>query len=151
MIERSNSIDIIKIFLDAENRRDWSVWSSYVHSNIEHEVIGNEKVIKGKDDYIANMKKIYSELADWHFDILNIFGDDRVVIVEFDGKGHFTGIHKNKKYNEIPIHIRAVCVFTLEDGKIRKIREFWDPVGYEKQLKNRIHTKKAIRSRKLDV
>ena len=87
------------------------------------------------------MKRIYSELYDWHFDILNIFGDDHVVMVEFDGKGHFTGTHKNKEYNQIPIHIQAVCVFTLEDGKIRKIREFWDPVGYENPLKNSISAK----------
>ncbi len=130
----SNSTEIIKAFLQAENKRDWDTWSSYVHPDIEHEVVGNEKVVRGKDAYISNMKKIYSELYDWHFDILNIFGDNYTVIVEFDGRGHFTGIHENREYTKVPIHIKAVCIFTLEDGKIRKIREFWDPIGYNRQL-----------------
>ena len=135
MNQISNSTSIIKAFLAAENKRDWETWSSYIHSDIEHEVVGNENFIKGKEAYSAKMKKIYSELSDWHFDILNILGHENIVIVEFDGKGHFTGVHENKKYSQVPIHIKAVCVFSLENGKIRKIREFWDPVGYKRQLK----------------
>ena len=54
-MSRLNSIGVIKAFLNAENKRDWSIWSSYVHSDIEHEVVGNEKAIKGKDNYIANV------------------------------------------------------------------------------------------------
>ncbi len=136
MNHKSNSIDSIKAFLESENRRDWETWSSYVHPDIEHEVVGNEKTIAGKDAYISNMKQIYSELSDWQFDILNILGDDNTVMVEFNGRGHFTGTHENKEYTKVPIHIKAVCIFTLENGKIRKIREFWDPIGYNRQLKN---------------
>lgn len=130
----SDSASIIQAFLDAENKKDWQIWSSFLHPNLEYELVGWGKSVRGKDPYIKHMQEVYAELPDWHFDILHIINKGNVVMVEFDGRGNFIGNYKGKKYNKVPLRLSAVCIFMIENGLIRKIREFWDPIGYEKQL-----------------
>lgn len=136
----SNSTNIIQVFLDAENKRDWQTWSNFLHSNVEYKLIGSEKVIKGKEAYIKHMQKIYAELSDWYFNIVHLLAEDSIVMVEFNGKGHFTGKYKGKKYNKISLHLSAVCIFMIKDNLIREIQEYWDRTGFEKQLKRYLKT-----------
>ncbi len=128
------SITVIKNFLEAENKRDWTVWSSFLDPLVEYHVVGSETVINGAEKYMSHMQKVYNDLYDWHFEIVNIFGNDRVIMVEFDGKGHFSGEHNGRKYTNAPLHLEAICIFTLNDKKILKVKEYWDPVGYQREL-----------------
>lgn len=131
----SNSITIIRKFLDAENKRDWQAWSSFLDPSVEYKVVGSEYTVRGKDAYTKHMQRVYTELSDWHFVIVNILDKDGTVMVEFDGRGHFTGEHEGQKYNKAPLRLSAVCTFILKDNKIKEVREFWDPIGFARQLK----------------
>ncbi|MBI5064874.1 nuclear transport factor 2 family protein [Candidatus Woesearchaeota archaeon] len=131
----SNLTSIIKAFLDAENKRDWQTWSSFLHPDIEYKLIGSEKIIKGKEAYIRHMQEVYSELSDWYFNIVHLLFKESTVMVEFNGRGHFTGMYQDKKYAKIPLHLSAVCIFVIKDNLIITIQEYWDKTGFEKQLK----------------
>ena len=127
-------ISIIEAFLVAEHNRDWDTIAKHIDDNIEYQVVGSEKMIKGKIAYLENMNRIYRELLDWKFEIRNIAADHNTVFVEFDGQGHFTGEYKGKVYTDIQLRLPAVCIFTVNNGKIIREREYWDPVSFEKQL-----------------
>lgn len=130
----NNQLKIVKLFLEAENCRDWKKWGKYLHPKVEYQLIGSQNVVEGKENYIGHMKSVYSEINDWRFQILNILGSVNIVIVELDGNGHFSGVYKNININNAFLKLMAVCIFEIKERKIYRVREYWDPVGYEKQL-----------------
>jgi predicted ester cyclase len=129
-----NQLEIVTLFLEAENCRDWEEWGKYLHPKVEYQLIGTQNAVEGKENYIGHMKSVYSEIKDWRFQILNILKSVNIVIVELDGSGHFSGIYKNININNAFLKLKAVCIFKIKEGKIYRVREYWDPVGYEKQL-----------------
>jgi predicted ester cyclase len=134
VITMNNSQIIVKLFLEAENCRDWEGWCKYLHSNVEYQLIGSQNIVKGRKNYLEHMKNVYSEIKDWKFQIINMISSEKTVIVEFEGNGHFSGVHKNVSFDNIFLQLKAVCVFEIKEEKIYRIREYWDPVGYEQQL-----------------
>lgn len=130
----TNSVAMVKDFLNAENDRDWTRWASFLHSNVQYLVVGEEEVIRGKDNYVKHMQQTYSELSDWQFRVLHIYGDEQAVMVEFDGEGYFTGKFQGKHYKHVPLHLTSVCIFELYDGLIYRVREYFDRTGWERQL-----------------
>jgi predicted ester cyclase len=129
-----NQLEIVTLFLEAENSRDWEKWGKYLHPKVEYRLIGSQNVVEGKDNYIGHMKSIYSEIKDWRFQILNILKSGNIVMVELDGSGHFSGVYKNININNAFLKFKAVCIFEINEEKIHRVREYWDPVGYENQL-----------------
>lgn len=129
-----DSIEIVNEFLEAENKRDWQRWASYLDQNVLYVVIGSETSTKGKNNYIQKMQNAYSELVDWSFRILNIVGNKEIVFVEFEGRGRFTGQEGGKKYIDIPLVLNAVDLFKIKDGLIYEVREYFDYKSYKQQL-----------------
>ena len=129
-----DSLSLVRRFLEAENARDWHAWSSYLHPTVTYATVGSTTVVEGREEYVANMQRIYTELPDWTFRLVHIFGDEEAVIVEFDGSGHFSGTYKSVRYVRAPLRLSAVCIFDLSDGLILSVREYFDHVGYEHQL-----------------
>ena len=130
---------MIKKFLDAENERDWNTWASFLHEEVEFEVIGNQRIITGKDAYIRHMQSVYSDLEDWHFEILSLLADEKKVVVEFYGQGQFSGEFEGKQYDHSPLKLKSVCIFELSEQKIRKCTEYFDYQSYRQQLSSKIY------------
>lgn len=145
------ALALVRRFLDAENRRDWTEWGQCLHPEVEYEMIGGDPVVRGREHYIQHMQRIYEELSDWKFRIVTITGDETTVTVEFDGTGHFTGRHEAQEYRGAPLRLRAVCVFELREGLIRRGREYFDHRSYEAQLKaaNRVEESSTSKTRRL--
>lgn len=120
--------------MEAENSRDWDRWASFLHPDARYEVVGREDAAEGRRDYVSRMRRAYSEIPDWRFRILRAHGDESSVMVEFDGSGHFTGEHGGVRHEQVPLRLKSVCVFDLEDGLIRLVREYLDEAGFERQL-----------------
>ncbi|TSD00578.1 MAG: hypothetical protein Greene101415_799 [Parcubacteria group bacterium Greene1014_15] len=94
-----NAMEIVEKFLDAENQRDWILCADCLDEKVQYQVIGSKGIIQGKEKYVEKMKETYTELSDWNFKILTIQGDDKTVVVEFAGKGHYSGIYEGIKYD----------------------------------------------------
>ena len=128
-------ISIVQKFLDAENRRDWFEWANFLHNDVTYEVVGSQDPpVRGKDAYVRKMQQTYTELPDWHFAIVHIQGEAETVFVEFNGHGQFSGTHGGRQFTNVRLRLQAVCVFTMNGALIHKVREYWDPQGYERQL-----------------
>jgi len=128
------SMSLLKQFLDAENRRDWNLWGSLLHPEVQYQIIGEQEVVRGKEHYVRRMQQAYTALPDWQFYPLHIYGDEQTILVEFDGAGHFVGEHRGRQYEGVPLHLTSVCIFEFRDGLISTVREYLDQAGYERQL-----------------
>ena len=129
------SIGIIEAFLAAENACHWAQWSSFLHPNVRYEIVGEGEVACGHEEYVARMQRAYTSFPDWQFQVEHICGDERVVIAEFDGAGHFVGHHGDRYHEGTLLRLRSVCVFGLRAGRITWVREYLDTVGYDRQLR----------------
>lgn len=128
------SMSLLKQFLEAENRRDWNLWASLLHPDVQYQIIGEQEVVWGKENYVKRMQQAYTTLPDWQFRPLHIYGDDQTIMVEFDGAGHFVGSYHGRQYEGVPLHLTSVCIFEFRDGLISTVREYLDRAGYERQL-----------------
>jgi len=45
-----------------------------------------------------------------------------------------TGTEGEVQYTNAPLHLKAVCIFEVKNGKITHIREYLDSQSYKKQL-----------------
>ncbi|HEV2527538.1 MAG TPA: nuclear transport factor 2 family protein [Thermomicrobiales bacterium] len=130
----SDGVALVRSFLDAENRRDWSAWRAVLDPQVRYVVAGNPDRIEGADAYLAHMQAAYESIPDWRFEIITIHGDDAVVMVEFNGAGHFTGEVAGRWLEMVPLRLPAVCVFMLKDGMITDVREYLAAGSRDRQL-----------------
>ena len=117
---------LVREFLSAENARDWAKWASFVSDDVTYTVVGSGNVVTGKSNYVAYMQKVYAELSDWHFVIETVATGADAVIVEFRGRGRFTGAHGGRMYTGARLELSAVCVFWFRDDRIASVREYFD-------------------------
>ncbi len=128
------ALEIVREFLAAENRRDWERWASFLHPDVRYVGVPSGREVVGKARYVGYMQRAYEEIPDWEFRVVHLVGGGESVIGEFEGRGHFTGVHGGKQYERVSLRLRAVCVFELESGLIREVREYFDAVGYQRQI-----------------
>lgn len=125
----------VQRFLEAENRRDWELWASFLDPEVVYEIVGQEGTTKGRDDYVVRMQRAYSEIPDWQFTVLRAHGNESSVMVEFARAGHFSGDYGGTYHKGVPLRLQSVCIFELEDGLIRRVREYLDEVGFDRQFR----------------
>ena len=95
---------IILEFLEAENERDWQNYEKFLSDNVQWTFFSIEgtRIVKGKENYVDTMKKIYENVTST-FDIISILSDDELGIV----------MAELKMDNR-----RSVDVFELQNGLI---------------------------------
>ena len=126
--------DLVREFLAAENARDWAKWATFLTDDVTYTVVGSGNVVIGKSCYVTHMQKVYAELPDWRFTVETLAAASDAVIVEFLGRGHFTGVHHGHAYAVVPLELSAVCIFRFRQNKIASVREYFDYASYERQL-----------------
>ena len=98
--------------------------------------MGGSGPVPGRDAYVRHMQRVYQELPDWRFETVHLYGDEQVLLAEFDGAGHFSGRHEGREYPQVPLRVGAVCIFEAREVLIYRVREYFDHRGYERQLKS---------------
>ena len=128
--------ETVRALLEAENARDWEKWKELLHEDMVYYTIGTDERVNGRDNYAARMQEIYQEMPDWTVEVRNLCtaGEGETVLCEFVGSGHFTGVIDNQPFSQVPVRLTAVCVYEFVKGRIMLIREYLDPLGFERQL-----------------
>ncbi|MBI2899872.1 MAG: nuclear transport factor 2 family protein [Planctomycetes bacterium] len=129
-----DSQETVAAFLAAENARDWRTWESFLSPDVAYELVGGKRIVRGRRNYLKHMRRVYRDLEDWRFTLVEVAASRSTVLVEFRGSGHFSGVHGGMRYEGIPLQLRAVCVFRLRGRRIHRVREYWDAIGFERQL-----------------
>jgi predicted ester cyclase len=125
---------IVRGFLAAETARDWETWEGSLHPEVEYVLVGAQGAAKGCEHYLDHVRQTYADLPDWQRRIVHILARGNVVIAECEGSGHFSGTHRGRKHERTPLCLQTVYVFELERQRVRRVREYFDCVGYERQL-----------------
>jgi steroid delta-isomerase-like uncharacterized protein len=128
------NFEIMKRFLDAENKRDWEAWKSHLSPDVIYEQVGSDVRVAGADNYCLYMQKAYEKIPDWQFRITTLTGDANTVMAEFDGIGHFTGQYNGRFIDKVPLRLLSVCVFRVKNNRIVFVRDYLDHQGFEKQI-----------------
>ncbi|MFP4705097.1 MAG: nuclear transport factor 2 family protein, partial [Spirochaetaceae bacterium] len=129
--------ETVRALLQAENERDWETWKSLLHEDVVYYTIGTDERINGKENYAERMQDIYQNIPDWTVEIRNLCSasEGETVVCEFVGSGHYTGVIENQTFSQVPVRLTAVCVYEFVKERIMLIREYLDPLGFERQLK----------------
>lgn len=128
--------ETVRALLQAENDRDWETWKGLLHEDMVYYTIGTDERVNGKENYAGRMQDIYQNMPDWTVEIRNLCSasEGETVVCEFVGSGHFTGVVENQTFSQVPVRLTAVCVYEFVKGRIMLIREYLDPLGFERQL-----------------
>lgn len=103
---------LVLTFFSAENARDWATYRSCLAEDVEWVCYGapQRTVVQGRDSYVAAMQRAYTR---W----VATFSIDKLVVDEDQGLA----------YAELVIDgRRSVDVFEVENGLIRREREYFD-------------------------
>jgi len=134
MQDKNMNLEIIKGFLDAENKRDWEIWRSHLSPDVVYEQVGSDVRVSGAGSYCLYMQQAYEKIPDWQFSITALAGDQDMVMAEFDGRGHYTGRFEDRFVDKSPLRLLSVCIFRIKNSKIVFVREYLDQQGFEKQI-----------------
>lgn len=111
---------LLLTFFSAENKRDWVTYRSCLAEDVEWVCYGapQRTVVQGRDSYVDAMQRAY---AGWDA----TFSIDQLVVDEEQGLA----------YAELVIDSRrSVDVFEVENGLIRREREYFDDQYWRTQL-----------------
>lgn len=107
-----NNSERLAKFFEAENKRDWDTYASFLHPDVMSFMHSEESHIPcvGRDEYMARIQAGYASVSE----------------------GDFTceTMHVSRSGNRIVAHLRSslgnrtICVFDFEDGLIRWEHEF---------------------------
>lgn len=114
---------LILEFFRAENERDWTKYQNYLSNQVEWTLftVDGFIVVKGKDDYIRTMKRIYENL-DSTFEIISLLSDDErgLVMAELEMDSR-----------------RSVDVFEFSGRLISREREYYDGLYWSVEQERR--------------
>lgn len=93
------------------NRNDWRQAGALFAEDFTLDWPQSGERIRGRDDFAA-LNAAYPATAPWHFDVRHLWTDGLHVITETEVKsGNVAAV--------------AISFFTVRDGEIAHIREFW--------------------------
>lgn len=112
-------------FFDAVNRRDWGTAASLLADDFSWtEPFLGEKVGMGKENLIRDAKSFVENIPDTTFVIGNLLAE-----------GHRAGFELTAERKEAKLKSTyALFVEVSPEGKLRQIREYYDPKMLMKQL-----------------
>ena len=125
--------DIVREYTECWNRRDWERARSLMHPQYTYTGADGQEQ-RGPDAGLAVGQMFASAFPDGHIDIRTLRNDGDFVTVEFTG----TGTHKGELMGVAPTNKKvsmSVCeVVELRDGKIYRVREYYDTMHVMTQL-----------------
>jgi steroid delta-isomerase-like uncharacterized protein len=125
--------DIVRDYTECWNRRDWERARSLMHPQYSYTGADGQEQ-RGQEAGLAVGQMFATAFPDGHIDIKTLRSDGDFVTVEFTGsgthKGELMGVPPTNKKVSLPM-----CeVVELRDGKIYRVREYYDTMHLMTQL-----------------
>lgn len=103
--------DVVTRFLEAENRRDWTAYRSFLADDVAWTLMGSgRRVVRGINEYMATIRAFYEQNPDATFTIERLVVDEPtgVAFAELDMAGR-----------------KSIDVFETRAGRIAVEREYF--------------------------
>lgn len=125
--------DVQRQLLDAWNRRDWTTYRSFLHS--EYTYIGADgKELVGPETGVRIGQKYAAAFPDGKAEITSLIVSGDTAVCEFTCRGTHGGELEGIAATGRPVEIRVVNIVELEDGKVRQEREYTDAMTIMAQI-----------------
>jgi len=100
----------------------------------DHRLRDPQVVVQDGPEGVVDAAKPYQDALNGHWEINDIFSTGDKVVVRWTGTGEHVG-----ELNGIPptgkaIHVSAISIHRMADGKIAETWEVWDTLGLLQQL-----------------
>ena len=130
----SELADIARSWLMAMNEYDTDKMSSLCWEDAVGDEVADPPPAKGRDKIASSYREIFDAFPDCKAEIFNVFsGKDQVLAeVRWSGtnKGDFRDTPATGKFADI----RIAYIFKIDNGRIRRITEYYDGATLDSQL-----------------
>jgi len=124
---RTRTLDLVRAYQTLVVSGPWDdwieLWAEDGELDFPYAPAGRQRVYRGKDEILTYMKGTGGSVAVDTLENLRVFPmqDPEIAMVEVSIKGHnpATGAPYNQSY---------VLIFELNDGKLQRYREYWNPL-----------------------
>ncbi len=129
---------IVRAYLEAFNARDWATHSALLAEDAVMEIPGTGDRFEGREAVTASERAWTESFADGRVDIDHLAAAGDTVVAEYTGTGTHTGPIPGPD-GEIAAtgrsgSLRLCDVFTVRDGQIVAVREYYDTMALLTQL-----------------
>jgi len=129
---------IVRAYLDAFNARDWTAHAALLAEDAVMEVPGTGERYRGRDAVSASERAWTDAFEDARIDLDHLAGGGGVVVAEYTGTGTHTGPLPGPDGEIAPTGrpgtLRLCDVFTIRDGRIVAVREYYDTMALLAEL-----------------
>lgn len=133
MVAAMNGVDVVRAMYDAFNDQDWHRFGTYVADDLEwtNIALGTTSDL---DQLRTGYPALFESFPDVHVRIVNIFGDDPYVTVEWHAQGTHTGPLRGEPPTGNAFERRGCSVAEVQNGKIVCYRDYFDRASQLRQL-----------------
>lgn len=128
------NLELAEKWVEAMNKHDAELLGSLCADDVVSREMAEPEAFEGKTAVINAYKELFSAFPDCTTEIVNRIADEKGVLLEVlwkgTSKGPFRGTPPTGKKVELPI----AYVFEIENGKIKKVREYYDALTYINQM-----------------
>ena len=129
---------IVREYLAAFNARDWAAHSALLADDVVMEVPGTGERHEGREAVTASERSWIEAFEDGRVDIDHLAAAGDTVVAEYTGTGTHTGPLPGPDGEIAPTgrsgSLRLCDVFTIREGRIVAVREYYDTLALLTQL-----------------
>ena len=130
----SELTEIAMSWLNAMTEHDVEKMSALCWEDAVGDEVAEPHPANGREQIAASYRELFSAFPDCKAEILNLFAGGNQVLAEVrwfgTNKGDFRGTPATGRF----VDIRIAYIFRIEDGKIRRITEYYDGATVAQQM-----------------
>jgi len=129
-----DNIKAAKTFVDAMNKHDADLLGSVCNEDaVATELAFPDEHFTGRKNIVEGYRELFEAFPDCDTKILSTIADENGVVFEVTWVGTNTADFRGTPATNKKITLPISYVFHMKDGKINKIREYYDELTYEQQ------------------
>jgi steroid delta-isomerase-like uncharacterized protein len=127
-------IEIARKWLDAMNQYDLEKMSSLCSQDAVSDEVAGPPLAEGRDAIAKSYQELFHGFPDCKAEITNTFSGGNQVLAEVRWRGTNRANFKGTPATHKPVDIRIAYIFKIDEGKIRRITEYYDGAAVGAQM-----------------
>jgi steroid delta-isomerase-like uncharacterized protein len=127
-------IEIVAKWIHAMNQYDLEKMSSLCWEDALGDEVAAPPAAEGRDAIAKSYRDLFHGFPDCKAEITNTFSGGNQVLAEVRWRGTNTADFKGTPATHKPVDIRIAYIFKIDQGKIRRITEYYDGAAVAAQM-----------------
>lgn len=130
----SDPIEIAKKWLEAMNKHDVNEMTGLCWEDAVGDEVADPPPLDGRHKIAKSYTELFEGFSDCKAEILNIFSGQDQVLAEVRWSGTNRADFRGTAATGRVVDIRIAYIFRIEEGKIRRITEYYDGAAVATQM-----------------